>query len=101
MALDENVHSSIVRAFHESDKQLNSNYTFNTEASGSTCVSVLVAGNKCLCANLGDSCAGILKQKINETWEIEMMNREHKPTEEDEKRRVENCGGRIEPFRGR
>lgn len=99
--LDENVHSAIVRVFHETDKQLNASYSFNTDASGSTCVSVIVAGNKCLCANLGDSCAGIIKLNNSNNWETEMMNREHKPTEDDERKRVENCGGRIEPFRGK
>lgn len=70
-----------------------------TDVSGSTCVAVITMKDKLVCANLGDSCAGLVTMN-NDNWELIMLNREHKPSEKDERDRIESSGGRVEPFRG-
>lgn len=92
-------HSQIIKAFIQTDTDLNKNGNIGTDTSGSTCVSVIMVRDQMICANLGDSCAAQVCCQ-DETWTLEMLNREHKPCEKDERDRVESCNGRVEPFRG-
>lgn len=96
----ETAHAGIVRAFLSTDAEMNKSNPMMTDVSGSTCVAVITMKDKLVCANLGDSCAGLVTMQ-NENWELIMLNREHKPTEKDERDRVESSGGRVEPFRGK
>lgn len=93
--------------------------SFDCNYSGSTVVSVMVSGNKLLCANVGDSRAimGSLKAKTNlklkhnqsqgntsaedpsKVWVAEALSRDHKPDAKDEKERILKCNGRIDTFR--
>ena len=93
-------HGAVIRAFLSTDAEMNKSNPMMTDVSGSTCVSVITMKDKLICANLGDSCAGLVTM-TNENWELRMLNREHKPTEKDERDRVDQSGGRCEPFRGR
>ena len=77
------------------------NNNFDVEYSGSTCVSVLLKDkeiNKIYIANVGDSRAIIVKESQNETedWIPYQLSRDHKPTEEDEAKRVIEYDGEIE-----
>lgn len=64
----------------------------NLRFSGSTCVSVLIVGNKVFCANVGDSRATLARRKefpgANGTTQFKMigipLNRDHKADEPDE-----------------
>lgn len=95
----EAVHSAVVRSFLTIDSEMNKQLGQLTDVSGSTCVSVLAMKDKLICANLGDSCAALITDEGGE-WHLQMLNREHKPTEADERERVEVSNGRVEPFRG-
>lgn len=67
--------------------------------SGSTCVSVLIVGNKVFCANVGDSRA-VLAREINEGVFCGFpLSRDHKANEPDEEERILRHGGRIDAFR--
>lgn len=96
----DNAHAAIVRAFLSTDSEMNKMNPLMTDVSGSTCVAVITMKDKLVCANLGDSCAALVTMS-NENWELFMLNREHKPSEKDERDRVESSGGRVEPFRGK
>ena len=89
----------MVRAFLSTDAEMNKANSAMTDVSGSTCVTVVGMKNKLICANLGDSCAGLVSLE-GDSWMLHMLNREHKPTEKDERDRVEGSNGRVEPFRG-
>lgn len=52
----------MIKAFLDTDKSLNSSLNINTNVSGSTCVTVVVTQSQVLCANLGDSCAGLVSE---------------------------------------
>lgn len=65
-------------------------YTFSNidiYFSGSTCVSILIVGNKVFCANIGDSRA-VLGRVIDNDIQGFPLNRDHKASEPDEERRI-------------
>ena len=67
--------------------------------SGSTCVSVLIVGNKVFCANVGDSRA-VLAREIDEgVFGAFPLSRDHKPSDQDEMERITKFGGRIDSLR--
>ena len=94
------VKAALVHVFHATDKDLNMQTELNTDASGSTCVSVLIISNRLYCCNLGDSAAGIIF-KGEGGLTLKKISREHLPDVNEEFNRVINCGGRIEPIKGR
>jgi len=72
---------------------------FNCDYSGSTCVSILLTQkdiNTVYIANVGDSRTIIIKENNNNNWTFEQLSRDHKPTEEDEHKRIIDADGEIE-----
>lgn len=67
--------------------------------SGSTAVTVLIRGNMAIGVNAGDSRA-IVGRKSLGSWTAEALSEDHKPDIQSEKTRIEQSGGRVEPFRG-
>lgn len=67
--------------------------------SGSTCVTVFYSPHKVTCANVGDSRA-IIGRYVNGAWTAHALSRDQKPCEEDEKKRILDCGGRVQPMKG-
>ena len=71
---------------------------YNLEYSGSTCVSILLhkkKANKLFISNIGDSRTIIIKKK-NNNYFSHQLSRDHKPTEEDEAKRILENGGEIQ-----
>lgn len=81
----------------------------NLRFSGSTCVSVLIVGNKVFCANVGDSRATLARRKEitsggaapGQNYKMVgiPLNRDHKADEPDEQARILNAGGRVAAYR--
>lgn len=72
-------------------------YFFN--ASGSTCVTVFYTPQKLVCANVGDSRA-IVGRSVNGGWTTHELSIDQKPCDPNEKKRILECGGRVEPMKG-
>ena len=92
-----------VEAFHKAYYQTNNvivNGKLNVELSGSTCVSVMIDSGKLYTANVGDSRAIICSASRTEKIKGKAITRDHKPSEPDEARRIEQAGGRIGSFTG-
>lgn len=68
--------------------------------SGSTAVSVLLKGQRLVCANVGDSRA-LIGRKTPEGWQAIPLSHDHKPDLPNEKKRIEANGGRVEPHRSK
>ena len=66
--------------------------------SGTTCSSLIFSPEKIISLNVGDSRC-VLGKCIEEKWTAKNLTRDHKPTEEDEKKRILEKGGRIEPYK--
>ena len=78
---------------------------FDTNFSGSTACTVLIAGNILLCANVGDSRAimGLLSDRGTETsaaFDTVQLSRDHKPNVPGEYERVVKSNGRVDTYRG-
>ena len=61
--------------------------------SGSTLLSVLLFENSCICCSIGDSRA--ILADFETIWGCKALNKEHKPGDSEEKRRIESTGGRV------
>ena len=65
--------------------------------SGCTCTSLIISLEKIICANIGNTRA-ILARYQNGCYNSINLNRDHKPTESDEIKRIIAQGGEIKPF---
>ena len=97
--LKKNIFNAIESTFIKINNMLTDDESINTYFSGTTCVSVIYAPKKLICANVGDSRAVLGRyDKHNKKWVPIELSRDHKPTEPDEAKRILNRGGRIRPF---
>jgi serine/threonine protein phosphatase PrpC len=84
------VKEQLDKSFNRVTDQLFKNSGINLRFSGSTCVSVLIVGNKVFCANVGDSRATLARRKEipGSPGQFKMigipLNRDHKADEPDE-----------------
>jgi serine/threonine protein phosphatase PrpC len=67
---------------------------FDSQYSGSTCVSVLIDGDRVISGNAGDSRA--VMGAYNQIWSCTPLSNDHKPELFAESRRIIAAGGRIE-----
>ena len=66
--------------------------------SGTTCSSLLFCPEKIITSNVGDSRC-VLGKFDGKKWKAKNLTRDHKPSEEDEKKRIIEKGGRIESYK--
>ena len=84
------VKEQLDKSFGKVTHGLNNNSGINLRFSGSTCVSVLIVGNKVFCANVGDSRATLARKKeiAGQPGQFKVvgipLNRDHKADEPDE-----------------
>ena len=90
-----NLSKIIVNSFIQTNNELINNPNINTYLSGSTCVSILFTPRRLISINVGDSRC-ILGKFNGEKWYTKNLSRDHKPIEEDEKKRIITNGGRVE-----
>lgn len=93
------VKDALARSFEQTNKRLYNESGIDIYFSGSTCVSVLIVGNKIFCANIGDSRAVLARAQANSHLAGFPLSRDHKASEADEEARIIGAGGRIEAFR--
>jgi len=97
--LKKKIYNIIGETFIKVNEKLISNESINSIFSGTTCVSVIYTPIRLICANIGDSRAVLGRFDKNlKKWISINLSRDHKPTEEDEARRIYKKGGRIKPF---
>jgi serine/threonine protein phosphatase PrpC len=66
--------------------------------SGTTCSSLIFCPTKIISANVGDSRC-VVGKFDGKNWKAKNLTRDHKPSEEDEKKRIIEKGGRIESYK--
>ena len=93
-----NMKETIIKTFKKINNDLITTSQIDTTFSGSTCVTLLVTPTRLLCANTGDSRA-VLGSYINDNWCYRDLSRDHKPSEENEMKRILSSGGRIQPYK--
>ena len=83
----------ITKTFIQTNLSLNLNSNIGTSSSGSTCSSIILTPYRLISINLGDS--RCVLGKYNNKWSYINLTRDHKPKEEDEKKRILEKGGKI------
>lgn len=97
--LKKKIYNIIGETFIKVNEKLISNESINSIFSGTTCVSVIYTPIRLICANIGDSRAVLGRFDKNlKKWISINLSRDHKPTEEDEAKRIYRKGGRIKPY---
>ena len=95
----EEIHQIIKETFIIANDKLVENQDIDSIFSGSTCVSVIFTPERLICPNIGDSRAVLARYDPNNNKYIAIeLTRDHKPTELDEKQRILENDGRIQPF---
>ena len=87
---------NIIKSFIDINKSLidKSKTKIDCSLSGCTCTSLIVSLEKIMCANIGNTRA-ILSRYENGYYNSINLNRDHKPTESDEIKRIISQGGEI------
>ena len=87
---------SIINSYLQMNKQIISenNKKFDCSLSGASCISLIISLEKIISANLGDNKA-VLARYENGLYNYINLNREHKPTTPDEKKRILEHNGKI------
>ena len=88
----------ISNTYVRTNMNLVNNSSIDCTYSGSTCTSLIISSEKIISINVGDSRC-VLGKYINNKWLAQNLTRDHKPTEEDEKKRIIDKGGRIEAYK--
>lgn len=79
-------------AIEETNNLLNSS-TIEIIYSGTTFLSVFINDDEFCCASVGDSRAIVCS--YDGSWNFRPLNKEHKPSDHNEKLRIESSGGRV------
>ena len=94
MALKNISKENIIKTFIELNNSLINNTKIDCSLSGTTCTSLIISLDKIICSNIGNTRA-ILARYENGYYTTINLNRDHKPTESDEIKRVISQGGII------
>ena len=92
------IKNQIIKSFQKLNKNLQKKSEINTIFSGSTCIIIIITEEKIICSNCGDS-RGIIGKYKNKNWISFNLSRDHKPNEQDEKKRILSKNGIIEPYK--
>ena len=90
---------NIIKTFIDINNSLIDKNQTNIDCSlsGCTCTTLIISLEKIICANIGHTRA-ILARYENGCYNSIMLNRDHKPTESDEIKRIISQGGIIKQF---
>jgi serine/threonine protein phosphatase PrpC len=88
--------NEIINSYLQINKEIlkQNNKAFDCSLSGASCISLIISLEKIISANLGDNKA-ILARYENDLYNYVNLNREHKPTLPDEKKRILEHNGKI------
>ena len=87
----------------QSIKELDTNLTttkinFDIMHSGSTSTLLFLINETLICSNIGDSQCYLFNCSNEDLWTFESLAKIHKPSEEEEKKRIIESGGEVHPY---
>ncbi|CAD8141030.1 unnamed protein product [Paramecium pentaurelia] len=92
------IQESLSKSFIRTNSQLCNFEEIITTFSGSTTVISLIVDDTIYTANVGDSRSIICRQQSNGVKSAISLSNDHKPDLPYERRRIEQSGGRVEPY---
>ena len=94
---EENNETIIKQCQNNLDLDINS-VNFDIFRSGTTAVLLFLTNELLICSNIGDSQCYLFNCSNDDMWTFESLSKTHKPTDEDEKKRILENGGEIHPY---
>ena len=92
--------NTLITSFQEANMKLTSHQLFDVSLSGTTCSSVIISSKCVYCLNVGDSRTVLGKcSAITNQYYVEELSEDHKPENENEKRRIIDNGGRVDTLK--
>ena len=93
--------SEIIESIYkDTNEEMNSDERIDSTLSGSTCVGGLFTPSRFFCINVGDSRCVLFKyDKSKNIWSFSNLSRDHKPNDINEKKRIIEKGGIVEPYK--
>ena len=87
----------------QSIKELDTNLTttkinFDIMQSGSTSALLFLINETLICSNIGDSQCYLFNCSNEDLWTFESLAKIHKPSDEEEKKRIIESGGEVHPY---
>ena len=87
----------------QSIKELDTNLTttkinFDIMHSGSTSTLLFLINETLICSNIGDSQCYLFNCSNEDLWTFESLAKIHKPSDEEEKKRIIESGGEVHPY---
>jgi len=96
---DRSISATLEEGYRQTQKSLMAKPHLGVQLSGTTATVVVHdhARERLTISHVGDSTAVLVKRKVGSAHELEgiALTRDHKPELEDEKRRIEQSGGRV------
>jgi serine/threonine protein phosphatase PrpC len=91
------------KIIRESIKELDTELTttkidFDIMHSGSTSVLLFLVDETLICSNIGDSQCYLFNCSNEDLWTFESLAKIHKPSNEEEKKRIIESGGEVHPY---
>jgi len=84
------IHDTLLKSVEETDINFFREYNQYSLATGSTAVCVIIAGDRIICANIGDA-----RAVLSRSGEAINLSRDHKPDNPDEEQRIKSAGGFV------
>jgi len=86
-----NIETAIRKGFIEFDKEMALDEDMREDLAGTTAICVVIKDNKLYCGNVGDS-----RAIASVNGNVEILSYDHKPNNDDERKRITAAGGWVE-----
>ena len=86
-----NIETALRKGFLEFDKEMALDEEMREDLAGTTAICVVVKDNKLFCGNVGDS-----RAIASVNGNVEILSNDHKPNNDDERKRITAAGGWVE-----
>jgi protein phosphatase 2C family protein 2/3 len=84
------IHDTLAKAADETDSMFYREYNQYSLTTGSTAVVVIIAGDRIICANIGDA-----RAVLSRSGEAINLSKDHKPDTPEEEQRIKSAGGFV------
>jgi len=84
------IHDTLIKSVEETDLQFFREYNQYSLSTGSTAVVVIIAGDRIICANIGDA-----RAVLSRSGEAMNLSKDHKPDTPEEEQRIKSAGGYV------
>ena len=85
------IESALRKGFIDFDREMASDEEIREDLAGTTAICVVIKDNQLFCGNVGDS-----RAIASANGNVELLSMDHKPNNDDERKRITAAGGWVE-----